>query len=70
MRNTQKMNKIRVYLKEVYAELATKVTWPAWKDLQGSAVLVMVASLIISLIVFAMDISFENIMVGIYKLLL
>ena len=64
------MNKFRAYLKEVYAEMVTKVTWPAWKDLQSSAILVMVASLIIALVVFAMDFSFEHIIVFIYKLLL
>jgi preprotein translocase subunit SecE len=64
------MNKFRTYLKEVYAEMATKVTWPAWKDLQSSAILVMVASLIIALVVFVMDFSFEHIMIFVYKLLL
>ncbi len=43
------------YIKESYNELITKVTWPAWKTLQQSSVLVFVASLIISLIVWAMD---------------
>ncbi len=43
------------YIKESYNELLTKVTWPAWKNLQQSSVLVFVASLIISLIVWAMD---------------
>ena len=64
------MNKFRAYLKEVYVEMATKVTWPTWKDLQSSAILVMIASLIIALVVFVMDFSFEHIMVFVYKLLL
>lgn len=55
------------YVKEVYKELVTKVTWPTWKELQSSAIIVMVASLIIALIVLAMDQSFENIMKFIYK---
>lgn len=64
------MNKFRAYLKEVYVELATKVTWPTWKDLQSSAVLVMVASLIFALVVFVMDFGFEHIVKFVYELLL
>jgi len=61
------MKKIINYLKESYNELVHKVTWPTWKDLQSSALVVMVASLIFALIVFAMDISFQKILEGIYK---
>ncbi len=57
------------YVKESYAELVQKVTWPTWKELQASAIVVMVASLIFALVVLAMDLSFENIMKGIYGLL-
>lgn len=60
--------KLRLYFQEAYDELVHKVTWPTWKELQSSALVVMVASLIISLLIFAMDISFENIMKFIYGL--
>jgi len=63
------MKRIVNYLKESYNELVHKVTWPTWKDLQNSALVVMVASLIFALIVFAMDISFQTILEGIYKLM-
>ncbi len=43
------------FIKESYEELTQKVTWPTWSDLQNSAVLVLVASLIIAFIIFAMD---------------
>jgi preprotein translocase subunit SecE len=62
------MKRIISYLKESYNELVHKVTWPTWKDLQNSALVVMIASLIFALIVFAMDISFQSILEGIYKL--
>lgn len=55
-------------MKESYNELVHKVTWPTLKELQNSALVVMVASLIFALIVFAMDISFQKILEGIYKL--
>lgn len=64
------MNNFKGYLREVYVELATKVTWPTWKDLQSSAVLVMIASLIFALVVFVMDISFQNVIKLVYSLLL
>ena len=62
------MKRIFNYLKESYTELVHKVTWPSWKELQSSALVVMVASLIFALVVFAMDISFQTILEGIYKL--
>ena len=43
------------FVKESYVELTTKVTWPTFKELQSSSVLVLVTTVIISLIIFAMD---------------
>jgi preprotein translocase subunit SecE len=43
------------YLKESYIEMTQKVSWPTWLELQNSAVLVLVASVIISLLILAMD---------------
>jgi preprotein translocase subunit SecE len=62
------MKRIVTYLKESYNELVHKVTWPTLKELQNSALVVMVASLIFALIVFAMDMTFQTILEGIYKL--
>jgi preprotein translocase subunit SecE len=60
--------KLKVYVEEAFEELVHKVTWPTWKELQSSALVVMVASFIIALVIFVMDISFENIMEFIYGL--
>ena len=57
------------YSKESYDELINKVSWPTWNELQNSAIVVSIASLIIALVVFLMDISFENILNTFYKLL-
>jgi preprotein translocase subunit SecE len=62
------MRKIYNYLKDSYTELVHKVTWPTWKELQNSAIVVMIASLIFALVIFAMDITFQTILEGIYKL--
>jgi preprotein translocase subunit SecE len=60
--------KIRTYIKETWTELIHKVSWPTWSDLQNSALVVMIGTVIISLIIFAMDVSFRNIMEMIYSL--
>lgn len=60
---------MKTYVTEAYNELAHKVTWPTFSSLQSSAILVMVASLIISLVVLVMDLGFENIMKAIYSIL-
>jgi preprotein translocase subunit SecE len=54
-KDKKKMASIKTYFEESYSELVHKVSWPSWKDLQSSAVVVLIASLIIALIVFAMD---------------
>jgi preprotein translocase subunit SecE len=49
------MSSVAEYIKESYIELTEKVTWPTWRELQSSAVLVLVAALIIALLIFGMD---------------
>lgn len=61
-------NKVVSYIQESYDELVNKVSWPTWTELQGSAIVVSVASLIIALIVFAMDEVFRNVLIQFYKL--
>lgn len=60
--------KLRAYLAESYNELTQKVTWPTWAELQNSAIIVMVASLIIAILIYLMDASFSQIMKMIYSL--
>jgi preprotein translocase subunit SecE len=61
-------NKVATYVRESYDELMHKVSWPTWSELQGSAIVVSVASLIIAVIVFAMDEVFRNVLMQFYKL--
>ena len=63
-----KMRKFINYLKESYAELTKKVSWPSWDKLQNSAIVVMVASVIFAVVIFAMDYCFQNLMSLIYTL--
>jgi preprotein translocase subunit SecE len=60
--------RIKEYIKDSYAELMHKVSWPTWSELQSSTIVVFVASLIIALVVFIMDMSFKSILEQYYKL--
>ena len=53
--NRKEMAKVSEYIKESYIELTEKVTWPTWRELQNSAVLVLVAAFIIAMIISVMD---------------
>lgn len=61
------MAKVVEFIKESYDEMLHKVTWPTWIELQNSAALVLVASLIIALIVLAMDQSASHVMQLFYQ---
>ena len=63
-----KMRKFINYVKESYAEMTKKVSWPTWEKLQNSAIVVMVASVIFALVIFAMDFCFQHLMSFIYTL--
>ena len=60
------MNKITSYFKEAYVELVQKVTWPTWSELQSSAIVVMVAALIIAMVIGVMDFGTNKIVGLIY----
>ena len=60
------MAKVVEFLKESYDEMTTKVSWPTWSELQNSAVIVLVASVIIALLIFAMDNSVRSIVESYY----
>ena len=58
--------KIVNYCKACYEELAHKTTWPTRAELTHSAMVVLSASLVIALVVFAMDSLFRFVMNTIY----
>jgi preprotein translocase subunit SecE len=61
-------NKFVEYVAESYDELVHKVSWPTWSELQNSAVVVSIASLIIALVVFMMDEVFQLLLKQFYTL--
>ena len=60
------MERIQLYLKESYNELVNKVTWPTWPKLLQDARLVLVASLILALIIFLMDVVAQELLDLVY----
>ena len=63
------MNKIIGYAKDSYRELTEKVTWPTWPQLQQSTMIVLVATIVITLIVLAMDFVFGKGLTFVYDIL-
>jgi preprotein translocase subunit SecE len=61
------MKKIVEYFKNSYNELVHKVSWPSRTELSNSAVIVLVASIIIALVVFAVDFVFERAIRFVYE---
>ncbi len=49
------MYKVITYFRESYKELLEKVTWPTWPQLQQSTLVVLVATLVITGVVWGMD---------------
>ena len=62
------MNKVIEYIRESREELLHKVTWPSWSELQGLAIVVVVATMIISLLIFGLDYAFGQAIREYYKL--
>jgi preprotein translocase subunit SecE len=58
--------KIVNYCKACYDELAHKTTWPTRQQLTHTAMVVLSASLVIAVVVFAMDSLFRWIMTMVY----
>lgn len=62
------MNKISAFFSESYRELVEKVTWPAWNQLQQSTMIVLVATLIITGVIWVMDFASSGALKFIYSL--
>jgi preprotein translocase subunit SecE len=62
------VNKVSTYFKESYRELAEKVTWPTWLQLQQSTVIVLVATVIITALVWVMDFASNQLLKLVYSL--
>ena len=74
------MRKLINYCKESFVELTKKTTWPTWEKLQSSALwptweklqssalLVLVTTVILAAVLWAVDFAFQKLMTLIYTL--
>lgn len=62
------MNKISNYFSDSFRELTEKVTWPNWEQLQQSTMIVLIATLLITAMVWVMDFASAGGLNFIYKL--
>ena len=62
------MESLKVYIQESYNELINKVTWPTFSSLQADTIVVIVASVILSLLIFGMDSISNLVLDAIYSL--
>lgn len=62
------MSRVKGYFQESYQELVHKTSWPTWSELQKTAALVAVASIVIALLIFAMDKIISTVLEGFYSL--
>ena len=64
------MKKLKLFtnIEESYNELRYKTSWPTKSQLVKSSMIVLIASIILSLIIWAVDWLLENVMSLIYNL--
>lgn len=62
------MNKITHHFRESYKELMEKVTWPTWTQLQQSTMIVIIATLVITGIVWVMDFATNTALKFVYNI--
>ncbi len=61
------MNKVTTYFSESYKELMEKVTWPTWGQLQQSTLIVLVATILITLVIWLMYFASNSLLKMIYS---
>ena len=61
------MNKVATYFSESYKELMEKVSWPTWTQLQQSTVILLIATVIITAVVWLMDLASNSLLKLIYS---
>jgi preprotein translocase subunit SecE len=61
------MEKIKNYILESIDEIRNKVSWSKFSELQSSAILVLVASLIFALVIGLVDLGFKNALTWFYR---
>jgi preprotein translocase subunit SecE len=61
------MDKLSKYFRDTVEEMRYKVTWPSFEELQKSAGLVLIGSLVFAIVVGVMDVTFESLLKAFYN---
>ena len=61
------VNRIKNYILESIDEVKNKVSWSKFSELQSSAILVLVASVIFAIIIGLVDFGFQNALGWFYR---
>lgn len=61
------MEKVKNYILDSIDEIRNKVSWPKFSELQSSAILVLVASLIFAIVIGFVDLGFKEALAWFYK---
>jgi len=62
------IERIRQYFNLTRDELVNKVSWPTWSELRESTAIVLIASFMIALVIYIMDIGIGTVLTQFYKL--
>jgi preprotein translocase subunit SecE len=63
------MSKFGSYIQEAYDELVHKVTWPTWDELQQTTIIVLVALIIVTAVIFGLDFVSNKVLTMLYNIL-
>jgi preprotein translocase subunit SecE len=61
------MEKLKNYILDSIEEIRNKVSWSKFNELQSSAILVLVASVIFALVIGLMDFGFRSVLTWFYR---
>lgn len=61
------MSNIKDYIDGTVDEMRDKVSWPTYKELQKSSILVLIGSLVFALVVGAMDFVYDSSLTWFYN---
>ncbi len=61
------MSKVKNYIDSTVEEMRYKVSWPKYSELQKSAVLVLVGSVVFAIVVGAMDFVYDKSLTWFYS---
>ena len=61
------IDRIKNYVVESIDEVKNKVTWSAFSELQSSAILVLVASILFAIVIGLIDFGFQNALAWFYR---